>query len=105
MDTWNSFLSPCGRRESCRESGDPWGGYLPGREIDEITVGDILRAVEGSMELVDCVTSSGCPVRDTCISRHTWSELYEEISGCIDSITLKDLAAAFKSMDQIEYAI
>jgi Rrf2 family protein len=83
----------------------PQGGYLPGRETDEITVGDILRAVEGSMELVDCVTSPGCPVRSTCISRHTWSELYEEITDCINSITLKDLAAAFRSMDQMEYAI
>ncbi|GHU15542.1 transcriptional regulator [Spirochaetia bacterium] len=83
----------------------PQGGYLPGREIDSITVGDILRAVEGSMELVDCVTSPGCPVRDSCVSRHTWSELYEEISGCIDSITLKDLTENFRTMDQLEYAI
>jgi Rrf2 family protein len=83
----------------------PQGGYLPGREIDQITVGDILRAVEGSLEPVDCVTSTDCPVRGSCISRHTWSELYEEITDCVDSITLKDLTAAFKSMDQMEYAI
>ncbi|GHU68804.1 Rrf2 family transcriptional regulator [Spirochaetia bacterium] len=83
----------------------PQGGYLPGREIEEITVGDILRAVEGSLELVDCVTSTDCPVRNSCISRHTWSELYAEISDCVDSITLKDLTTAFQSMDQMEYAI
>ncbi|GHV54058.1 AsnC family transcriptional regulator [Spirochaetia bacterium] len=83
----------------------PQGGYLTGRGIDEITVGDVLRAVEGSLEPVECVTSTVCPVRDTCTSRHTWSELYAEITDCVDSITLKDLTAAFKSMDQMEYAI
>jgi Rrf2 family protein len=83
----------------------PQGGYLPGRKTDKITVGDILRAVEGSLEPVDCVTATDCPVRNNCISRHTWSELYEEITSCVDSITLKDLVAAFESMDQMEYAI
>jgi Rrf2 family protein len=83
----------------------PQGGYLPGREMDKITVGDILRAVEGSLEPVDCISSTACPARGTCISRHTWSELYEEISDCVDSITLKDLVAAFQAMDQMEYAI
>jgi DNA-binding IscR family transcriptional regulator len=57
------------------------------------------------MELVDCVTTPGCPVRDSCVSRHTWSELYEEINDCIDSITLKDLTEKFRTMDQLEYAI
>jgi Rrf2 family protein len=58
----------------------PQGGYLPGRETDHITVGDILRAVEGSLEPVDCVTSTNCPVRAECTSRHTWTELYREIT-------------------------
>ncbi|MDR1287645.1 MAG: Rrf2 family transcriptional regulator [Treponema sp.] len=83
----------------------PQGGYFPGKDPKEIRVGDILRAVEGSLELVDCLLSRECPVKDACRSVHTWGELYREISDCVDSISLEDLAAAYEKMDQAEYTI
>jgi len=83
----------------------PQGGYLPGRELDEITVGDILRTVEGPLEPVNCVKSVDCPLSADCISKHTWSELYEEINDCVDGITLQDLVEAYQAMDKMEYAI
>jgi Rrf2 family protein len=83
----------------------PQGGYLPGKDPAKINVGDILRTVEGSLEPVDCLTTRICPVKDTCLSVHTWGELYSEISDCVDSISLKDLVAAYEKLDQVEYAI
>jgi Rrf2 family protein len=83
----------------------PQGGYLPARPAEEITVGDVLRAVEGPLEPVACATSDDCPMKSTCISVHTWSDLYREITDCVDSITLKDLTTAYLAMDKMEYAI
>jgi Rrf2 family protein len=83
----------------------PQGGYLPGRPAKEITVGDVLRAVEGPLEPVACATSDDCPLKPTCISVHTWSDLYQEITDCVDAISLEDLAAAYLAMDKMEYAI
>jgi Rrf2 family protein len=83
----------------------PLGGYLPGKAPERITVGEILRAVEGPLEPVDCVNSQTCPIRESCISRYTWSELYREINDCVDSVTLKDLVEAYQTMDKMEYAI
>jgi Rrf2 family protein len=83
----------------------PLGGYHPGRDPKQITVGDILRAVEGTLEPVACVNSEDCPIKSTCLSVHTWSELYHEISECVDSITLTDLMEAYYAMDKMEYAI
>jgi Rrf2 family protein len=83
----------------------PQGGYLPGREPDKISVGDILRTVEGSLEPVACVSSDGCPIKSNCPSAHTWSELYHEISDCVDSISLADLVEAYYAMDKMEYSI
>jgi Rrf2 family protein len=83
----------------------PQGGYLPGRDLQEITVGDVLRTVESSLEPVACVKSEPCPLQADCISKHTWAELYEEINDCVDSITLADLREAFYAMDKLEYAI
>ncbi|MDR0623199.1 MAG: Rrf2 family transcriptional regulator [Treponema sp.] len=83
----------------------PQGGYLPGKALEEITVGDILRAVEGSLEPVDCINSRVCPIEERCRSQHTWRELYREISGCVDSISLTDLVEAYQTIDQMEYVI
>jgi Rrf2 family protein len=83
----------------------PQGGYLPARPVEGITVGDVLRAVEGPLEPVACATSNDCPMKATCISVHTWSDLYREITDCVDSITLADLTAAYLAMDRMEYAI
>jgi Rrf2 family protein len=83
----------------------PQGGYLPGRPPAQITVGDILRAVEGSLEPVDCLGQKSCPIRKSCRSRNTWEELYREITACVDSITLEDLREAYGALDRLEYAI
>jgi Rrf2 family protein len=83
----------------------PQGGYIPGRSIDEIRVGDVLRTVEGPLEPVACVNSKPCPMEASCVSIHTWSELYHEITECVDSITLSDLVEAYQAMDKLEYAI
>ncbi|MDR3170643.1 MAG: Rrf2 family transcriptional regulator [Treponema sp.] len=83
----------------------PRGGYLLGKAPDKISVGDILRAVEGPLEPVDCVGLKYCPAQDGCISRHTWRDLYEGITDCVDSISLADLVEAYYAMDKMEYTI
>jgi Rrf2 family protein len=83
----------------------PQGGYLLGKAPEKITAGDILRCVEGPLEPVSCVNSMICPIEATCVSRHTWSELYHEIRDCVDSITLEDLVEAYDALDRLEYAI
>ena len=82
----------------------PKGGYTPGRELSQITVGDILRTAEGPLEPAECVSESfdenkTCPMSAECPSRGIWMELYREIKNCVDSITLADLAEAYQAMD------
>lgn len=81
------------------------GGYLPGREITAITVGEILRAVEGSLEPVACLSSGTCPAEAKCVTRHTWAELYREIADCVDTVSLADLVSSYNALDREEYAI
>jgi Rrf2 family protein len=83
----------------------PLGGYHLGSDAEKITVGDIFRAVEGTLEPVDCINTRLCPIEDQCLSRHTWRELYTEISTCVDSVSLADLAEAYHHMDRLEYVL
>jgi Rrf2 family protein len=83
----------------------PQGGYFIRGPAEKITVGEILRAVEGDLEPVDCIKSRKCPRTSICISKNTWAELYEAINKCADSITLADLVESWEYMDKAEYVI
>lgn len=69
------------------------GGYMLSREPNEITVGNILRALEGSMAPADCVMddTSDCSRDDSCVTRLVWMKIKESIDEVIDSITLQDM--------------
>lgn len=90
------------KAEIVRGIRGPRGGYLLGRDPSNITVGEILRAVEGSLEPVACLSAGTCPAEASCITRHTWSALYEEIADCVDSITLKDLVDSYLAQKRID---
>lgn len=83
----------------------PNGGYLLGRGADAITVGAILRSVEGDLKPTECVDSKLCPIEADCVNRHTWQNLYDGINKFIDSVTLSDLVRDYKSYSEPEYAI
>ncbi len=83
----------------------PAGGYLLGPSPSEIRVGDVLRCVEGSMEPVACLASETCDSANECRTRQIWHELHVAITSCVDSITIADLAAAWRQQEGLGYSI
>ena len=72
------------------------GGYSLVRSPETITVGDIIRAVEGDCSLVDCVGSpDSCERSADCVVRGVWKNITDQLMKAMDSISLKDM------MDQI----
>ena len=65
------------------------GGYTLARSPKQITVGEIVRALEDDMEIIECVKDGGkCKC---CPSRSVWKKLYDGINGLLDSITLQQM--------------
>lgn len=74
----------------------PGGGYVLEKDPEEIRVGDIIRAVEGPIALVDCVApgeASSCPLASQCVTRQLWQKASDAISETLNNITLEDLRA------------
>lgn len=70
------------------------GGYILSRKPEDISVGDILRVVEGPLELVECLSKTeacGNSDCDTCITKNVWAKLSESVSETADNISLADL--------------
>ncbi len=70
------------------------GGYMLGREPENIKVGDIIRALEGPIAPMDCVNEEDpeeCSRSGSCITRNIWRKVRDSISEVLDSITLQDM--------------
>ena len=70
------------------------GGYELSRPASEISVGDILRALEGPLAPVHCVekNSKPCDNEKNCITYSFWAELRDKIDNLVDNTSLQNLA-------------
>jgi Rrf2 family protein len=68
------------------------GGYVLGKDISRITLADIFFALEGAVDLVECISRpESCKRKSRCSAYDVWSELSRTISQKLKSITLKDI--------------
>ncbi len=70
------------------------GGYSLARPPEQISVGEVLRALEGSTALVDCVGTEGsdCANACSCSARPLWLKLQRRIDDVLTQTTIKDMA-------------
>lgn len=75
------------------------GGYMLARPANEITVGDVLRALEGGLSLVDCLDGEeNCGKSCACPSRIVWMKLRDGMNAIVDGITLLDMVEDYRRM-------
>jgi Rrf2 family iron-sulfur cluster assembly transcriptional regulator len=69
----------------------PGGGYKLANSVDEVSVSDIILAVDESCKVVDCADSDGCQGEYQCLTHDLWQELSNEIRSFLDGITLAEI--------------
>jgi Rrf2 family iron-sulfur cluster assembly transcriptional regulator len=72
----------------------PGGGYVLARSPDQISAGEVLRAVDETLEPVFCVDENPqvtCHRVDGCPTHWLWAKLGDAIHGVLDSVTLSEL--------------
>lgn len=70
------------------------GGYSLKKAPAEISVGEILKALEGSTDLIECVNSEhvDCNNACTCSARPLWLKLQKRINDVLSTTSLLDMA-------------
>lgn len=79
------------------------GGYLLSDAPKNITVGDVIRALEGDIAPSDCVLSENigkCEKQDFCVTKNVWIKIKNSINDVIDSITLQDMVDDFIKIEK-----
>ena len=79
------------------------GGYSIAKSPDEISVGDILRVLEGNLDPVSCAEITGegetCSGSELCVTKYVWKRISDSIKNTVDSLMLSEL---IKESDRIQ---
>lgn len=78
------------------------GGYLLAKSPDKITVGEVIRTLEGPMAPSECVVedTKACEKSDYCVTRLVWKKMKDSVNEVMDSITLQDMVDEYSSINK-----
>jgi Rrf2 family transcriptional regulator, cysteine metabolism repressor len=72
------------------------GGYKLNRDPASITMGEVVRVLEGPISPMICATegemSQICNFLDSCKTKYLWARVRDAVANTLDSITLAELA-------------
>lgn len=75
-----------------RSHRGPKGGYSLVLPPEKITMADIVRSMEGSMELVPC-QGSNCSRRQRCLTRPVWHRAMQALMDVLEGESIADIIA------------
>lgn len=88
------ILQRLAKKKLITSHNGPKGGYVLTRHPDEITVGQVVRALEGPLRVVNCMSEhDDCPQFARCNLRRPVQKIQASITHVLDSMTLAELAA------------
>lgn len=82
-----------------------YGGYALSRPPAQITAYDIIRVLEGTIEVSDCVEGTSCTNSDCCSTRLLWVRIQDSIDSVLKSTTLQDMVDDSKMMKKIKESV
>lgn len=82
------------RRHSLVDSvRGPGGGYTLAKSMDEVSVADIIRAVDEPIDATQCGGKENCRDEHRCMTHDLWVSLNAKIYEYLDSVTLGELVS------------
>lgn len=78
------------------------GGLELGRPAEQITIGEVVLAIEGNMHLLDCVeTENVCVIQPNCRLRHVLAEAERLQREYLSSVRLSDVVRPGKQLVEL----
>ena len=77
-----------------RASAEHRGDMSLQRNVEEVSVGEVLRALEGDLNPVECsgfLLEGGCQAADNCVTKYVWQRINDSINQTVDEMNLKAL--------------
>jgi Rrf2 family iron-sulfur cluster assembly transcriptional regulator len=81
------------RQGLVRSVRGPGGGYQLGKDPAQISVAEVIEAVNETTDATRCQGAGDCQKGETCLTHHLWMDLSDQIRDFLGDITLADLVA------------
>jgi Rrf2 family protein len=76
------------------------GGYRLARPAADISVGEVVRVLEGDLRPTQCCADDGtardCAAFDACFTRALWQSISHEINHTLDDMTIADIVRLYR---------
>lgn len=77
----------------------PGGGYILSRDLNDIVVSEIIKAVDEDMDARTCRGNRNCKDNSKCLTHDLWAGLTDALYLYLDKITLKDLISKVETIE------
>ncbi len=96
------LLSRLRRKGFVKSVRGPTGGYVLAMDPGKITVGDIVKSLDGDITPSHCAGNGRvnrvCKMVDKCVTKKVWQRLKRAVDNVLDEVSLKDLCDDAKKM-------
>ena len=86
------LIIPLKQGNLIRSVRGPKGGHMLARPPEEISIGQVVKALEGGIELAGCIENPGeCERSSSCLTRGIWEDASKAMYDKLNSITLSKM--------------
>lgn len=92
LPTVSKLLKLLARRGLLEAHRGVRGGFTLTRKPDEITMAEVIGALEGPIGVTDCCAPpSDCGIENSCIVKHNWMKINKVVKEALQRITLSEM--------------
>ncbi len=94
------LIIPLKKGDLIKSVRGPKGGHLLAKPPDRISIGEIVKVLEGSICLSNCIENPGsCKMFDSCLTRHLWEKATKAMCRELNAITLSEMVKWHDSLE------
>ncbi len=94
------LIRPLKKANYIKSKRGPRGGHMLGKPAGDISVGEVVRLLEGDVSLVKCTTNGSlCKRSPSCLTRKLWKDAGMAMLEKLDAVTIHDLVQDARTAD------
>ena len=99
LATVNKILSHLVKAKILKPLRGANGGYFPAKSLKEISIKDIIEAIEGPVAITKCseTNDSNCSLLNSCITKNIWTQVNHSVIKTLQDIKINDITEKNRS--------
>ena len=99
LATVNKILALLVKAKILKPIRGPNGGYYPEKSLKDVSIKDIIEAIEGPVAITKCSEEKdkNCNLLDLCITKNVWTQVNNSVMSTLQNIKINDITEKNRS--------